>query len=43
MLDETYNAAEVMPDIADITRRRAGGDDNQILTVAPQFCEAFEL
>src|SRR4026207_1469622 len=29
MLDETQNAAEVMPEIADITYRRVGGDDNQ--------------
>ena len=29
MLDETQNAAEVMPEIADISCRRVGGDNNQ--------------
>src|SRR5262245_31074180 len=29
MLDETQNAAEVMPEIADITYWRVGGDHNQ--------------
>src|SRR6267378_6063761 len=29
MLDETQNAAEVIPEIADKTCRRVGGDDNQ--------------
>jgi len=29
MLDETQNAAEVIPEIADITCRRVSGDDNQ--------------
>src|ERR1700730_4636987 len=29
MLDETQNAAEVMPEIVDITCWRVGGDDNQ--------------
>src|SRR4029077_15988809 len=29
MLDETQNAAEVMPEIVDVTCRRVGGDDKQ--------------